>query len=241
MREAQGLSRIDLANNHDRAAIDPVAIMMLEHGRLSTRELGTVFLSRVAIALGTSLSTLEALRDDYAVEAASTKIAGQRVSIAHAVSGWLRSAYSAILPQSPEMAVALGDGGASTIHADTGVHSQGNRTIDRPVPLAVTTLVDHLGRSFQAVPTLTPESHPLPGVCGVEVALTDDTNTPVSGRRIRLIVLGNPILRDVEPTATTDERGIAQFARISLTGILAGYELAESDANASPFTLVPDA
>jgi hypothetical protein len=242
LREARGLSRIELAAANDRAAIDPVAIMMVEHGRLSREELGPVFLSRLGIAMGTPLSTLAALRDDIDVAAMTTTAAASvsPVRVTQGAGAWLRGALTAILPQPPALAVALGDASPAAVREAQLDHAIDSHPIRRPIPLLATTVLDRAGTPLTLDPVLVPGTPPMPGICGVEVGLRDAGGTPVAGQRIRLAVHAIPGID--QPTAETGPDGIARFTNLSLGAVRDAIEFAESGnaPDPSPFSLVLD-
>jgi transcriptional regulator with XRE-family HTH domain len=243
LREARGLSRIELAAANDRAAIDPVAIMLVEHGHLSREELGPVFLSRLGIAMGTPLSTLEALRDNIDVAAttqpAATAVAAP-VRAFQGVGAWLTDALGAILPQSSAYAVALGNAPSAAVKEEELSYAIDGHPLSQPIPLLATTVLTHDGNLLTLDPILVPETPALPGVCGVEVGLRDPAGTPIVGQRIRLTIHDTPGID--EPVAATGTDGIARFHHVSVGAIRQAIAASESGtaSDPSPFTLVFD-
>lgn len=218
IRAARGLSRVDLAATVDGAGLDPAALALLEHGRLSGEEVGPVLLGRVAMAMGTPLRVLEALRDG--APGLATPAVAEREPVAVRSIDWVRRALGAILPASPGLAVALGTPGVDDEERriDLAIDSH---AIDGPVPLPVFTDVrDGAGADFTVVPVIVPEAHPLPGACGVEAHVRDAIGRPAAGRRLRLQVLNIPGLEDEEPTATTGDDGVARFDRVPLARLV---------------------
>ena len=242
LREARGLSRIELAKANDRAAIDPVAIMMVEHGRLSREELGPVFLSRLGIAMGTPLSTLAALRDDINVAAMATPATASLspAQIVQGVASWLAGALTAILPQTQPYAVALGDAPSAAVKQEQLGYAIDGHPLSQPIPLLATTILNHDGNLLTLDPILVPETVPMPGICGVEVSLRDPEGAPVVGQRIRLTIHDIPGIE--EPVAETGPDGIARFHHVSLGKLHEAIEFTESGKapDPSPFTLVFD-
>lgn len=239
LREARGLTRVELAKANDRAAIDPVAIMMVEHGRLSHEELGPVFLSRLGVAMGAPLSTLEALRDNIDVAASAAPATSvSPAQIIQGVAAWLSGALTAILPQAQLAAVALGEApSAADSAAQLGVAID-RHPLSRAIPLLATTVIDQRGIPLTLDPILVPEAVPMPGICGVEVGLRDPAGAPVVGQRIRLTIHDIPGIE--EPVAETGPDGIARFHHVSLGKIHEAIEFTESGnaPDPSPFTLV---
>lgn len=240
LREARGLSRMALAKANDRAALDPVAIMMVEHGRLSREELGPVFLSRLGIAMGTPLSTLAALRDniDVAATATTATASASPAQIIQGVASWLAGALTAILPQTQPYAVALGNAPLAAEKEEQLGYAIDGHPLSQAIPLLATTVLNHDGNLLTLDPILVPETPAMPGVCGVEVGLRDPAGAPVVGQRIRLTIHDTPGID--EPVAITGADGIARFHHVSVGAIRQAVAASESDTSPdpSPFTLV---
>ena len=189
-REASGMSRTDLAL---RAwpGLDPVAIVLVEHGLLSESELSRAFLSRLALGLDVPSKQLEVWRREQAVP--------------WDLAEWIRN--SLVQTQSPQF--------ANTFLADD--FDEGDTsliTAESCLGLPVGEITDAGGQTLRVVPVLLPEVSPAPGFNTLALRLLDAQGNPVAHRRVRLTLVQIAGLEDEEPVAMTDADGVVRFVRV---------------------------
>lgn len=189
-REASGMSRTDLAR---RAwpGLDPVAIVLVEHGLLSGSELSRTFLSRLALGLDIPSKQLEVWRQEEALP--------------WDLAEWIRN--SLVQTQSPQFAnTFLAD---DVDEGDTSLI-----TAESCLGLPVGEITDAGGRTHRVVPVLLPEVSPAPGFNTLALRLIDARGNPVAHRRVRLTLVQIAGLEDEEPVAKTDADGVVRFVRV---------------------------
>lgn len=207
MRRAMGRSVVELASDAS-GAIDPVAVVLMEHGRLSDEELNVNLLSGVATALRMPVSMLREIRDGGT---AVQSVAGEGVS-AGGTTGLLHRILVSLGPITRPMANVLGSSTAAPSTADLDLH-----VLERPVLLVSFRADVSDGRVLEVTPVLEPDHDRTPGYSTLVVRVHDASGNPVVGLRIRLDLLQIEGLEDEEPVSTTGADGVARFSRVPLS------------------------
>jgi len=207
MRRAMGRSVVDLASDAS-GAIDPVAVVLLEHGRLSDEELNVNLLSGVATALRMPVSVLREIRDSGT---AVHSVAGEGEA-ARDATGLLHRILVSLGPITRPMANVLGSSTTAPSTADLDLH-----VLERPVLLVSFRADVSDGRVLEVTPVLEPDHDRTPGYSTLVVRVHDASGSPVVGLRIRLDLLQIEGLEDEEPVSTTDADGVARFSRVPLS------------------------
>ena len=207
MRRAMGRSVVELAADAS-GAIDPVAVVLMEHGRLSDEELNVNLLSGVATALRMPVSVLREIRDNGT---AVQSVAGDGAA-ARDATGLLHRILVSLGPITRPMANVLGSSTAAPSTADLDLH-----VLERPVLLVSFRADVSDGKVLEVTPVLEPDHDRTPGYSTLVVRVHDASGSPVVGRRIRLDLLQIEGLEDEEPVWTTGADGIARFPRVPLS------------------------
>ncbi len=206
MRHAMGRSVVDLAADAS-GAIDPVAVILMEHGRLSDEELNVNLLSGVATAMRVPVSVLREIRDSgIAVQS----VAGEGEA-ARDATGLLHRILASIGPIARPMANVLGSSTAAPATGNLDLH-----VLDRPVLLVSFRADASDGRVLEVTPVLEPDHDRTPGYSTLVVRVHDASGSPVVGRQIRLDLLQIEGLEDEELVSMTGADGIARFPRVPL-------------------------
>lgn len=198
MRHVMGRTVVELAADASDA-IDPVAVILMEHGRLSDEELNVNLLSGVATALHIPVSVLREIRNSGEAERSGT---------APESTGLLHRILASLGPVTRPMANVLGSAAPGST-ADLDLH-----VIDRPVHLASIQVADASGGLLDVTPVLEPDADRAPGYGILAVRVRDALGSPVVCRNIRLDLLKIEGLEDEEPVSTTGADGIARFPRV---------------------------
>ena len=208
MRRAMGRSVVELASDAS-GAIDPVAVVLMEHGRLSDEELNVNLLSGVATALRMPVSVLREIRDSGTAVQPVQPVAGEA---ARGATGLLHRILVSLGPIARPMANVLGSATTAPSTADLDLH-----VLERPVLLVSFRADVSDGKVLEVTPVLEPDHDRTPGYSTLVVRVHDVSGSPVVGLRIRLDLLQIEGLEDEEPVWTTGADGIARFPRVPLS------------------------
>ncbi len=202
LRHGTGRSLVDAAAD---AGIDPVALALLEHGQLRVEEVSTVLLERLAWGFHTAeahLASLLGATDDGVPSGRSPVDLRGLVAVLSREAE--PSAHSVALLGAP-------------VPVDGPSGRDGWTVLGSPlacVPVAIGT------HGFTAAPTIRPDARRRAGFATVVAVVRDRTASPVADLAVRLAIEDDADLPGLDPSAVTDEHGVALITDVWLPDLV---------------------
>ena len=206
IRRGTGKSLVDAAA---ASGIDPVALSLLEQGQLRVQEVTAVLLERVAWGFHTSEVHLASLlgATECGVPGGTTD-AGSRVDLSGLIAVLSRPAA----PRAHSVAL-LGTGAA----VDGPPGRDAWTVLESPLACAP---VAFGAEGFTVAPTILPDARRRAGFASVVAVVRDRTSSPVADLVVRLAIEDDADLPGLDPSAVTDENGVAIISDVWLPDLV---------------------